>query len=683
MNHGSFSRALLALFLSVCLCLPHLALAAGKDGRKNFKEGAKHESAEQWDLAAERYALAVSDEPGNAEYRLRLLRAMQMASLMFAARGDLLETKNDFAGAYNAYGRAAFYDPTNEVVKLKMARMLEQQRAQLSGEEAVSYNPRTGNVVPTSNEIRTPQRAARSEVLQRVEYKEGTSLKLVIENMARMLNLNVVFDESFKDNNKFSLALSDVTLAKAMDILMLQSKLIFEQADRRTLIVYADNPTNRQRLERLLVKTFYLSNADINETRTLVQANLGPQRQVNISKQLNALVIRATPSELAVAQALIESLDKNRAEVVIDVGIYEVSNSTSLEIGNQLATSGVTTDAGTSGSLGDLGGLGRAGVSALAGSLFGIGGGIGTIIGLPPSSLSLLQTRGNSKLLANTQIHALDGEQNQTVVGRSVPVRIGSTYVGTTTTTTNNNNATVDSIQYRDVGLVIDLMPTITNEGYVQIKMKLESSNVEASATDSTLTPSFTKRSLTTISRVQDGVTSVVAGVKQDNKGDTRATIPFIGMLPLVGRLFTTPKQTSSQSDIVITVTPHIIRSAVIKPDDYLARLSGTQQSGVTQSIEDVLFRAQTEDEQERRAIAQSAPSGSLEASATMLPAVNLTPAYAAPIATPPAPVLAAPVVPATVTPSERKTPATPAKPPATATASIWDNLTKPRANQP
>lgn len=683
MTKGSSSRTLLALFLSVSLCLPHLASANGKDGKKNFKEGVKQESAEQWDLAAERYALAVAAEPGNAEYRLRLLRAMQMASLMFAARGDLLETKNDFAGAYNAYGRAAFYDPTNEVVKLKMARMLEQQRAQLSGEEAVSYNPRTGNLTPVSNEIRTPQRTPRSEVLQRVEYKEGTSLKLVIENMARLLNLNVVFDESFKDNNKFSLALSDVTLAKAMDILMLQSKLIFEQADRRTLIVYADNPTNRQRLERLLVKTFYLSNADINETRTLVQANIGPQRQVNISKQLNALVIRATPSELAVAQALIESLDKNRAEVVIDVGIYEVSNSTSLEIGNQLATSGVTTDAGTSGSLGDLGGLGRAGVSALAGSLFGIGGGIGTIIGLPPSSLSLLQTRGNSKLLANTQIHALDGEQNQTVVGRSVPVRIGSTYVGTTTTTTNNNNATVDSIQYRDVGLVIDLTPTITNEGYVQIKMKLESSNVEASATDSTLTPSFTKRSLTTISRVQDGVTSVVSGVKQDNKGDTRATIPFIGMLPLVGRLFTTPKQTSSQSDIVITVTPHIIRSAVIKPDDYLARLSGTQQSGVTQSIEDVLFRAQTEDEQERRAIAQSAPSRSLEASATMLPAVNLTPAYAAPIATPPAPVLAAPVVPASVTPSERKTPATPAKPPATATASIWDNLTKPRANQP
>lgn len=625
MKKSSPSRVLFAFFLSICLSIPNIALAIGKDGKKHFREGIKYESAEQWDLAAERYALAVADEPDNAEYKLRLLRSMQMASLMFAARGDVLAAKNDFAGAYNAYARAANFDPTNESMRLKMVRMLEQQKAQVSGGEVSNYNPRTGNLVPTSNEIRTPARQNRSEVMQKIEYKEGTSLKLVLDSMARLLNLNLVFDESVKDTNKFSISLNEVSLAKALDILMLQNKLIFEQADRRTLIVYADNAPNRQRLERLLVKTFYLSNADLNEMRTIVQANLGAQRQVQVSKQLNALVIRATPSELAVAQSLIDSLDKNRAEVVIDVGIYEVSNSTSLELGNQLATSGQTTTkttydssgnpvtvvTGTSGSLSDLGGLGRAGISAIAGNLFGVGGGVGTIIGLPPSSLSLLQTKGNSKLLANTQIHALDGEQNQTVVGRSVPVRLGTSYLAgyatTGTTTQSTTTGTVDNIQYKDVGLVIDIIPTITNEGYVQVKMKLESSNVEASATDSTLTPTFTKRSLTTISRVQDGITAVVAGVKQDNKGDSRATIPVIGMVPILGRLFTTPKQTSSQSDIVITVTPHIIRSAEIKPEDYLARLSGTQQAGMTQSVEDVVFRAQAEEEQERRSVAQQA----------------------------------------------------------------------------
>jgi general secretion pathway protein D len=516
MKTRSLYRAPLVALLIICLTFPPLAFAGSKAGKKYFDEGVKHEIAEQWDKAAERYALAVAEDPGNAEYRLRLLRATQMASLMFVARADLLEAKGDFAAAYNDYARAYSYDRTNETARLKMTRMLEQQRAAQGLGKAEPYNPRTGNLIQTSNEIRTPPRLSRDDLMQRIEYREGASLKLVIENLARQLGLNVIFDESFKDNNKYSLALNDVTLARALDMVLLQNRLIFEQPDRRTIVIYADNPQNRQRMEKLLIKTFYLNNADLNETRAILQANLGQQRQVHISKQLNALVVRATAPELALAKALIDSLDKNRAEVILDVNIYEVSNSTSLEIGNQLATSGlgvtkttydsdgnpVTVTTGTSGSLANLGGLGQAGVSALAGSLLGVGGSLGAIIALPPSSLSLLQSKGSSKLLASTQIHALDGEQNQTVVGRSVPVRLGSSYLsgysGSTTATTGStaNGYTVDNIQYRDVGLVIDVTPTITNEGYVQVKMKLESSNVEASGNDATLTPSFTKRSL-------------------------------------------------------------------------------------------------------------------------------------------------------------------------------------------
>jgi general secretion pathway protein D len=627
MKTNSTFRAPLAALLAICLIFPPIAFAGGKAGKKYFEEGVKHENSEQWDQAAERYALAVAEDPGNAEYRLRLLRATQMASLMFIARGDLLEAKGDFAAAYNAYARASNYDRTNETARVKMMRMLEQQRAAQGLGKAAPYNPRTGNLVQTGNEIRTPPRLSKDDLMQRIEYREGASLKVVIENLARQLNLNVIFDESFKDSAKYSLTLSDVTLAKALDMILLQNKLIFEQPDRRAIVIYADNPQNRQRMEKLLIKTFYLNNADLNETRTIVQANLGPQRQVHVSKQLNALVVRATAAELAVARALIDSLDKNRAEVILDVNIYEVSNSTSLEIGNQLAASGlavtkttydssgnpVTVTTGTSASLANLGGLGQAGVSALAGSLLGAGGSLGAIIGLPPSSLSLLQSKGSSKLLASTQIHALDGEQNQTVVGRSVPVRLGSSYLGgvaagIATGTTATSGYTVDNIQYRDVGLVIDVTPTITNEGYVQVKMKLESSNVEASAADATLTPSFTKRSLATISRVQDGVTAVVASIKQDNKGDSRATIPVIGMIPILGRLFSTPRQTNNKSDIVITVTPHISRAAELKPDDHLARFAGTQQGGATMTIEEVVFQAEAEEEEERRRIARRSP---------------------------------------------------------------------------
>src|SRR5262249_33609927 len=601
MNKYSTARMLLALTLAICLSLPITGVAGGKAGKKNFEEGVKYETAEQWDLAAQQYAVAVAAEPDNAEYRLRMLRAMQMASLMFSARGDLLEAKNDYAGAYHAYALPSTNDRANEKTGIKMKRMIEQQKAQTGSGAPSRYNPRNGALVRISDEIRTPQPQSRGDLLQQIKFKEGTSLKLVIANLASQLNLNVIFDESFKDTNKFSFSLTDVTLAKALDLLLLQNKLIFVQVDRRTIMIYADNPANRQRMETLLVKTFYLSNADPNETRALIQPNLGPQRQVNVSKQLNALVVRATASELAVAQALIDSLDKNRSEVILDVNIYEVSNSTSLQIGNQIAPQSAENSLG----LNNLGGVASylegKGASGRNKAFIGTSG---ALIGLPLTSLSLLQSKGNSKLLASTQVHALDGEQNQTVVGRSVPIRIGTTFLNGANTTGNNNN-TVDNIQYRDVGLVIDVTPVTTNEGYVQVKMKLESSNVEASGADSTLTPSFTKRSLTTISRVQDGVTAVVAGVKQDNKGDSRVTIPVIGLVPILGRLFTTPKQTSSQSDIVIPVTPHIIRAADIKLEDHLARLAGTQQSGVIQSIEDVIFRAQAEDDQERRAIAQ------------------------------------------------------------------------------
>jgi hypothetical protein len=143
----------LAFTLAICLSLPSTCFAGGEAGKKNFKEGVKYESAERWDLAAQQYAIAVAAEPDNTEYRLRLLRAMQMASLMFSARADLLEAKNDYAGAYHAYALASTYDPTNETTRIKMERMIEQQKAQAGLGAPSRYNPRTGNLVRVSLEL--------------------------------------------------------------------------------------------------------------------------------------------------------------------------------------------------------------------------------------------------------------------------------------------------------------------------------------------------------------------------------------------------------------------------------------------------------------------------------------------------------------------------------------------------
>ncbi|HEX4945474.1 MAG TPA: secretin N-terminal domain-containing protein [Blastocatellia bacterium] len=666
MRKPNFFRTALTLLLTVWLSLPMAVFADKKvdtkKAKKNYSEGVKYEVEEKWDLAAQAFLLAVAADPGNTEYRLHAVRAMANASLMYMKRGDAFAAESDFASAYTAYKQAATYDQTNEVALVKMKRMIELQKAASGMGDAPRINPNTGSYMPTSADIAPPQpqRGRAKDLAAVINYREQP-LKQVIMNISKQLGLNVIFDETFRDEPKYSLELQNTTLARALDFIFIQKKLTFEQLDRRTILVYFDNPTNRQRFERLLVKTFYINNAKLEEARQVVQQMLqgggaGLMRQIAASTQLNALIVRAPAEDLKMIQEVIDSIDKNRAEVVVDVDIYEVARSTSLEIGNQLSVSGMpvtetrfdaqgnplTITMGNSASLGNLGGVGRAGIAAIAGNTVApVLGGVGTLLGLPPSSLSLLQAKGKSNLLASTQIHALDGEQNQTKVGRSVPVRIGSTYVPGVGGTPNAvggllGGGAFDSIQYRDVGLVIDVTPTVSNEGYVQLRMKLESTNVEASGADLTLTPSFTQRSLSTIARVVDNKTAVVAGIKQESKGESRAGLPVLSMIPLLGRFITTPRQSGNFSDIIITVTPHILRAPELKKQDHLAKLSGTFVAGVTQSVEDVASRAQSEDDQERRLTNRQSliakgqsnestaqPGNATEANAVALPAVQ------------------------------------------------------------
>jgi general secretion pathway protein D len=689
---GTSGRRFLAAFLSLCLLLPGAALADGKDGKKNFKEGMKYEQTQQWDMAAQRFALALSAEPNNPEYKVHYLQALQRASLMYITRGDALAEQNDLAGAYIAYRQAYNYDPGNEISKFKMERMLELQKAQANGtSEQVKYNVKTAAVTPASNDIQLANKPrARGDVATNVKFA-GTQLKSAIKSLTEPLKLNVVFDDSIR-NDPVTIEMNDVTVARALDIVLMQKKLAFEQVDRRTIFIYPDNVNNRPRFEKLLIKTFYLNNVSAQTVKNVLAQMLPPGRQAATVDQMggsggspsgsNVLIVKATPAELQLVQDLISNIDKNKNEVVLDIEIYEVGNDSLTQIGNQFASTPVQAIANTynddgsvkssfttqSPSLGNLGGIGLGiinglGNNAIGGNLFSpFLGGIGTLVGFPPSQISLLQSRGKSKLLHKTQIHVLDGGENETKVGRSVPVRLGTQFGlgygglggglnGVNGVNNGNNNGGIaqnianglaaglggfgglgglgngfDSIQYRDVGLVIKAKPNITQEGYVEIKMNFESSDVVASGSDvQNLTPTFTQRSLSTVARIQDGVTAVVAGVNQDVKNNSRAGLPVFGMLPLVGRLFATPRQETRQTDVIITVTPHIVRSAGITANDYLAHVGPPQQGGMNQSIDDVINRAQVEEEQEQRLIAQqeapAAPLGAQPASLTSQPA--------------------------------------------------------------
>ena len=678
MKSTQLIRQMLAVSLSICLLLPGTAFGAGRKGKKNFNEGVKYSAQQQWDLAAQEFALAVAAEPDNAEYRANYLRALMQASMMFAKRGDILAEQNDFASAFNAYRQSYAYDPTNEVARVKMQRMLEMQKAALGGGDVSNYNARTGNIQQTSSEVRVAYRPRVGEIQKKIEVKQ-LSLKSSIASIGKNLGLNMIFDESVKDA-PFSIDLQDVSFARALDLIFLQNKLTFEVVDRKTIFIYADNATNKQRFERFMIKTFYLNNAKHSDVRTALQAFIGAAGGGRIAisiETLNAVLVRATAGELQMLQEIINGIDKNRSEVMIEVNIYEMSRTDALQLGNQVAltpaqvsetkfdTEGkpVTVNVGQSTSLQNLGGIGQAGVAMLAGSTFvPFLAGVGTLFGMPPTGVSLLQASGRSRLLYSSQVHALDGQQNQTKLGQSVPVQTGTNYgfgggtaviaPGQTTGQTPANQAAMgfnnglfNNIQYKDVGLVIDVTPTITNEGYVEIKMKLESSSVEDSGETTNLTPTFAQRSLSTTARVLDGVTAVVGGVKQDNKGTARATIPFVGMVPILGRFFSTPRDASRETDLVITVTPHIIRAPEIKQEDHLAQVAGPMQGGLPRSLEDVLQAVKEDEEQEKRMITKQTPSQTTPGGVTTINANTVVNTVSgASVAASPAPLSAPPV---------------------------------------
>jgi hypothetical protein len=356
----------------------------------------------------------------------------------------------------------------------------------------------------------------------------------------------MIFDESVKEA-RFSIDLQDVSFARALDLIFLQNKLTFEVVDRKTIFIYADNPTNKQRFERFMIKTFYLGNAKHDVVRTALQSFIGAAgggRIVISIEPLNAVLVRATAGELQMLQELINGIDKNRAEVVIDVSIYEISRTDALQLGNQLALTPSTVNADHFDTNGQpVTPLYRA-VDLTGEPRWYRSGGSGNArrrdvrafpgwhwhpFGLPPTGVSLLQATGTVTIAlqqsgprpgwpaesnqARPECSSPDGNQLRLRRWNGGHQYGGTSATGQAGTSLRSIAAAFDNIQYKDVGLVIDVTPTITNEGYVEIKMKLESSSVEDSGETANLTPTFAQRSLATTARVLDGVTAVVAVV--------------------------------------------------------------------------------------------------------------------------------------------------------------------------
>lgn len=607
MKKSNHARFFVVLVLLVSLLSP-MSVLAGGDGKKHFKEGMKYEAAEQWDKAVEEFALAVADSPKNPEYRLHLVRALFNASQMFMKKGSTAAKEKDYEGAYNAFRRAYAFDPTNELAKSEMERMVRLQKEVLEGTTSDKKVDANGvklvptGYTPTAAQQQLPQKL---EKLRDVPFPGGIDLQFIIKELARDLDLNVLFDtESRLETRKVKIELKNVTSAKALDYIFLQEGLFFQKVGPRTIIVA--NQTRRMNFQQLVLRTFYLANAAPKDVAKVVQTAIPAQPGRNQTIVLtddstNSITIRDTEENIRLIGRLIASLDKDRAEVVMDVAIYEVNKSDLLQLGNQIGTQGQLTNLAGSGQ--GIVGIGNKTLSVLSSSpAAAISTAIPTGIILPAMNLNAFQSKNDTKLLASTQIHAFNNEDSSARIGQRVPVQ-SAQFVGVGSTTPGSNGVVSNVINYEQVGLTLKFKPIVFPNQDVQVAMEIESKDVAGA---STLTPTFTERTIKGTARIQNNKTLLLASVAQGVETKGKQGLPLLGLIPIIGRLFTAPTRDNRQVDIVIAVTPRVIRAPAILPDDEIERPTGSQMVPTNSSLEAMII---DEERQEALAMARRVPN--------------------------------------------------------------------------
>jgi general secretion pathway protein D len=633
-------KPIVSLIILACLlAVPMTAFA--KKGRDHFSRGMKYEEAQQWEKAAQEFTLALAADPSNAEFQLHYRRSLFNASQMFMQQGRALAEQRDYVGAYNAFRQAFGYDPVNQLAVSEMERMLRLQDVKTGAQSSNGTNSPDGTggtpAAPSSVKPGEDVQPSRPEQLRVVNY--NGDLKHYIRTLAEQLGLNVIFDkQSFAQPRTLEINLTQpTTTAKALDFIFLQEGLFFQKLDRHTILVAEQ--ARRPQYQQLVVRTFYLSNAKPAKALEVITkalpASVGrPQSIVVVDEDTNSLTVRDTAENVKLIGELITSIDKDRAEVVMDVNIYEVSRNDLLQFGNQIGQGNFNLG-GTNG-LAILTNNGVATPQQQGVNLSNIVGttptGWAMALLLPSSVLTAFQSRNNAKLLASTQVHAFNNEESTARIGQRVPVQTAQAYpfgVQTGTPTTGSNgfpSGGFPVINYEPTGLTLSFTPQVFPNYDVQVKMKIESKDVSGA---NTLTPTFTERTITGTARVQNNRTMMLASVSTEIQSNGRQGLPILSGLPIVGRFFTSPTKENRQVDIVIAVTPRVLRAPAVTPRDEEMRPSGTLQSPTTGSLEAMLRDGEREEQQiaaratQAARNTQPARSAPLPEPTTYVPAAN------------------------------------------------------------
>ncbi|MCK4739730.1 MAG: tetratricopeptide repeat protein [Deltaproteobacteria bacterium] len=552
-----------------------------------IKEGDKFVSTGAWEEAVTKYSKALAKDPSNVEYRLKYRRAKSMASQVHFDKGVNFQKEGNLDQAILEFKASILLDPSNKKAEMQMRRAQKKQSSLLHYAKGLEY-VEEGDIreakksFKKSISLNKSNKAAKAELEKLKDKKrikiggyeldlkstapitlkfKDEKIKKVFRYLSELSGINFIFDSDVRDK-KASLFLKEGTFHQALDLLLMTNKLSKKVVSENTIVVYPKTPQKAKQYEDMLIKVFYLSNIEakkaVNLLRTMIKA-----RDIYVHSELNALVVRAKPEAIELAKKILAVTDLPDAEVMLAVDVMEVDRNQALKLGLDLSPYSIGISAPSS-----------AGITSITGADLKILSSNKMLVNLPSGVLNFGSENLDAELLANPRIRVKNNEKAKIHIGERVPI-ISAIITGGATATTS------DKIEYLDVGIILSVEPRVTPDDEIDLVVDLDVSSLgtKTETPNGTIAYQIGTRTVKTTLRLYDGETQIIGGLISDEERSSVVKIPGLGDIPIIGRLFSNTDKSKVKTDILLSITPHIVRSLDI-PDDELTEIwSGREDS--------------------------------------------------------------------------------------------------------
>lgn len=541
-----------------------VTLASGCATKVNtLRQAQDAEQLRDYDLAVAGYTKTLRSEPGNREAQLGLDRARLRGAEAHYLRGQRLVAVGKYEDAVVELQLASELNPGGGDID----RVLRTTRLALRNKLAVEQNGQTSLEAVLEKTRNTPppsMNVPETKLPATITLGRDATSRQAFQIIATFANLNLIFDQTFREVPA-PISIKNLTVKEALDALAQSTGTFYKVSAPGTITVIPDNAAKRREYAEEMMQTFYLGNADIKETIDMLRV-VADARAVAPLSNTSSIVMRDSPERIYAVQRLLAAIDKARPEVVIDVEILEVDRTRLREYGLQVASPG---------SAGLNGAIDANSNQVTLRSLRNLTAADALVSGFPALYYRLLKTDSSTRILANPHLRALEGVAASAKFGERVPV---PSVTFQPIATGGVSQQPITSFTYEDIGVNIDITPRTHPNDDVTLTLKLNLSSVAGSGYNGL--PTFANRQLSTQIRLKDGETNILAGLIRDEERTTLDGIPGLVDIPVIGRFFAKNHKERQETDIVLTLTPHIIRVLDLTVAD-LTPLKVARETGV------------------------------------------------------------------------------------------------------